>query len=180
MKKMLMLAGVLLASVTLFAQPKAPKSPATTETATIAGKAIAIHYSAPAVRGREGHIFSKDGLISSDHGYPLWRAGANEATVLHSEGDIEIAGKTLAKGDYSLYVDLSDPANWVLVINKQTGQWGLTHDAALDVAKVPMKMEKPAALVENLKFTLKDEGKGKGSLTLAWEDYCASVEFAVK
>jgi len=180
MKKIFVLAALLLASAAMFAQPKAPKSPATTETATIDGKAIAIHYSAPAVRGREGHIFSKDGLISNDHGYPVWRAGANEATKLHSEGDIEIAGTTLPKGDYSLYVDLTDPAKWVLLINKQTGQWGLTHDAALDVAKVPMKMEKPPAIIENLKFTLKDEGKGKGSLTLAWEDFCGTVEFSVK
>lgn len=180
MKRFLMLAGLLLASTGLFAQPGPPKSPATTETATIAGKAIAIHYSAPAVRGREGHIFTKDGLISHDPGYPLWRAGANAATTLHTEGEVELGGVTLAKGDYSLYVDLSDPEHWVLVVNKQTGQWGLSHDAAQDVVRLPMKMEKPEKLVESLKFSLKDEGNGKGSLALVWEHYCGAVEFRVK
>ncbi len=43
-----------------------------------------------------------------------------------------------------------------------------------------MTMEKPPALVENLKYTIKDLGNGKGTLSLAWENLCGSVSFTVK
>jgi hypothetical protein len=81
---------LLFAATTLFAQPKPPLSPPAKETAAIAGKSITITYSSPRVRGREGHIFTKDGLISHDPHYPVWRAGANAATTLKTDADLTI------------------------------------------------------------------------------------------
>ena len=76
MKRLFICTGLLLAATTMFAQQKAPASPAAKESATIGGKAITITYNAPAVKGREGKIFTKDGLISHNPHYPVWRAGA--------------------------------------------------------------------------------------------------------
>jgi hypothetical protein len=83
-------------------------------------------------------------------------------------------------GDYTLYVEISDPANWVLIVNKQTGQWGTVYDKTHDLGRVKMTMEKPPALVENLKYMLKDLGGNKGKLSLAWENLCGSVAITVK
>ena len=171
--------GVLIAtSATLFAQHGAGASPAATETATLGGKSITITYSSPGVKGRAGHIFTTDGLISKDPHYPVWRAGANAATKLHTDADLDIAGLAVPKGDYTLFVDISDPANWVLIVNKQTGQWGLSYDKTQDLGRVKLATTKPSALVENLKYTLTDLGGGKGRLTLAWENVSASVSIA--
>lgn len=168
-------AALLVASNTAFAQ-----SPAATETATIGGKTVTISYAAPKVNGREGKLFGKDGRIAQDRTYPVWRAGANSATKLHTETDLDIGGLTVPKGDYTLFVDLSDPAAWKLIVNKQTGQWGLTYKNTEDLGRVPMTMSKPGAMVENLKYTLADLGGGKGKLTLAWENVSASVAIAAK
>jgi hypothetical protein len=183
MKRLLACCGLLMAAVTLSAQtpapmsaPKAPPaSPAQTATATIGGKALTIVYSSPGVKGREGHLFSKDGQLGKDPTYPVWRAGANNATKLHVDGDLHIGDLAVAKGDYTLYVDVSDPDNWTLIVNKQTGQWGTKYDKAQDLGRVPMTNTKPASMVENLTYTLVDNGGGKGSLTLAWEDKSGSV-----
>ena len=78
-----------------------------------------------------------------------------------------------------MFVDISDPANWVLIVNKQTGQWGLSYDGTKDLGKTTMTMAAPPSMVENLKYTLVDNGGGKGSLTLAWENHSASVPIAV-
>jgi hypothetical protein len=43
-----------------------------------------------------------------------------------------------------------------------------------------MTMAKPPATVEELKYTLVDEGGNKGKLTLAWENVSASVPITVK
>jgi len=39
-----------------------------------------------------------------------------------------VAGLKVPAGDYTLFVDISDPDNWVMIVNKQTGQWGLRYD----------------------------------------------------
>jgi hypothetical protein len=179
MNKLLACTGMLLIAATLSAQTAAPKpppkSPAETASASIGGKAIKITYSSPGVKGREGHLFTKDGQIGKDPTYPVWRAGANSATALHADGDIHIGDLAVPAGDYTLYVDISDPDNWVLAVNKQTGQWGTKYDKSQDLGRVKMTTTKPSSLVEDLTYTLVDSGSGSGSLTLAWENKSGSV-----
>ncbi len=184
MKRLFVCTSLLLVAATLSAQtapPKAPpKSPAATESATIVGANITITYHAPGVKGRAGQIFTKDGLISHDPTYPVWRAGANEATKLHTDSDIMIGKLLVPKGDYTLWVDVADPDNWILIINKQTSQWGTKYDKAQDLGFVKMTTAKTPATVENLKYTLKNEGGNKGKLSLDWENRTGSVSIVVK
>jgi len=179
MKNLVACTGLLIAATALFAQQGPPKSPPATESAKLGGKAITIAYNSPGVKGRAGHIFTKDGLIGHDPQYPVWRAGANAATKLHTDADLTIGDLAVPNGDYTLFVDVTDPDNWVLIVNKQTGQWGLAHDPTQDLGRTAMKTSKPLALVENLKYTLTDLGGGSGKLTLEWENHSASVPIAV-
>jgi len=179
MKQMKLLfgyAGAFIAAAGLVSA----QSPAATESKTIGGKTITIGYSSPRVSGREGKLFGKDGRIGQDRTYPVWRAGANAATKFHTDADLDAGGLAVPAGDYTLFVDLADPAQWLLIINKQTGQWGLRYDKAQDLGRVKMTMGKPPAMVENLKYTLTDLGGNKGRLTLEWENVTASVPLAVK
>ena len=175
MKHLLVCAGFLFAATTTLAQQKPPASPPAKASATIGGHEITISYSSPGVKGREGKIFTKDGLISHNPHYPVWRAGANSATTLHTGGDIMLGDLSVPKGDYTLFIDISDPDQWTLVVNKKTGEWGLAYDASQDLGKTKMTMSKPPSMVENLAYTLTDNGGGKGTLTLSWENHSASV-----
>ena len=74
-----------------------------------------------------------------------------------------------------MFVDISDPDNWTLIVSKDTGEWGLSYDSSKDLGKTPMTMSKPPAMVENLVYTLTDNGGGNGTMTLAWENHSASV-----
>ena len=159
-----------------FGQASPPKE----TSATIGGKTVTIKYSAPSVKGRK--IFGGAGALQPDNS--VWRAGANNATALHTAGDITIGNLNVPAGDYTLYVFL-DPKGWQLVVSKQTGQWGINRDGSttLDdskaIGRTPMKMSKPASPVETYKMTLAGEGK-KGTLTLEWENVVASVDIAAK
>ena len=150
-----------------------------TESVTINGKTITIKYSSPAVNGRAGKLFGKDGVIGGDDHYPVWRAGANAATAFHTDADLTIGNLSVPKGDYTLFVNLANPAAWELIVNKQTGQSGLEYDAKQDLGHVKMTMSKPPALVEQLKYTLTGSGN-KGTLQLAWENSAGSVAFTAK
>jgi hypothetical protein len=154
------------------------QSPDATTSVTIGGKTLSIKYSAPSVRGRQ--IFGPGGLISHDPNYPVWRAGANAATSFHTDADLTIGTVNVPKGDYTLYALVEDPDNWELIINKQTGQWGLTYDASEDLGRVKMTMSKPAAPIEVYKMTLTSTGAKSGKLQMEWEKHIAAVNFTVK
>jgi hypothetical protein len=153
-------------------QKKQPLSPPAEASVTIGGKAITIKYSAPSMRGRK--IFG--GL--EPYG-KVWRAGANAATALHTDADLDLNGLAVPKGDYTLYVWL-DENQWQLIVNKQTGQWGTNYDQGQDLGRVKMNMSKPAAPVETFKITLSSAGGSAGKLQLEWENTVASVPFKVK
>src|SRR5947209_7236079 len=175
--RLLLCASLLLAVASSVSAQVSP--PAATKV-TLGGKAISIRYSAPSVRGRRGEFFGRGGLVSRDPTYPAWRAGANAATSFRTDADLDIDGLAVPEGDYTLYVWVKDPNAWELIINKQTGQWGLEYDASQDLGRVKMTMAKPPAPIERLKYTLTDKGAGKGELRLEWEDHIATVPITAK
>jgi hypothetical protein len=150
MKHTLICTCLLFASTALLAQQKAPPlSPPATATGTIGGKTITITYSSPRVKGREGKIYTNDGDLS------------------------------VPAGTYTLFVDISDPANWVLIVNKKNGEWGLAYDSTQDLGKTKMTTSAPPSLIEDLTYSITDNGGGKGTLTLAWENVSATVPILV-
>jgi len=158
-------------------QKRGPASPAAEASVTIDGHTVSIKYSAPSVRGRT--IWGENGILAKDPTAPVWRAGANNATALHADADLTIGGLNVPKGDYTLYI-LPTPGKFELIVNKQTGQWGTEYDKSQDLGRVPMKTGKTPALVEQLEYTLKNDGGNKGTLLLEWENVAASVPFTVK
>jgi hypothetical protein len=162
------MAAALLTTAPLMAQ----QSPPAETSVTIAGKAIRIQYSAPSMRGRK--IFG--GLEPYGR---VWRAGANDATALHTDANLDIGGLSVPKGDYTLFVYL-DPSQWQLIVSKQTGEWGLDYNQSRDLGRVKMDMSKPPKPIETYKITLSSIGGNKGKLQLAWENTIAEVGITVK
>ena len=111
---------------------------------------------------------------------PLTFAQSPAATAFTTDADLVVGGLAVPKGTYTLYAWVQNPAAWDLIISKQTGQWGLSYDPKQDLGRVKMMMSKPPALVETLKYTIADKGKGQGELRLEWEHHVATVPIAVK
>jgi hypothetical protein len=147
-------------------------SPTAKASATFAGKPITISYGAPSVRDRQ--IFGDGGLVSKDWTYPVWRAGANAATTLTTGGDLDIGGLHVPAGTYTLYVLVRDPESWQLIVNRQMRQSGHIYNARLDLGRVPMKMDKPEAPIEKLRWLITTIGN-TGTIQLEWENHVASV-----
>ncbi|MGA2144837.1 MAG: DUF2911 domain-containing protein [Bryobacteraceae bacterium] len=162
--------AVLLGAGWLLAQGYT--SPAASTSVTIDGKTIRIDYHAPSMHGRK--IFG--GLEAYGR---VWRAGANQATAFHTDAELDLGGLKVPQGDYTLFVYL-DPKQWKLVVNKQTGQWGLAYDEAQDLGRVAMNMSKPLAAVETWKITLSQAGPHAGKLRMEWENTVAEVPFTVR
>ncbi len=171
MKTSAILCAVFAAAALMQAQDPPPSPPASTAT-KIAGKDLSIQYSAPSMRGRK--IFGD--LVPYDK---VWRAGANAATSFHTSANITIGSLNVPAGDYTLYV-LPAANQWQLIVNKQTGQWGLTYNQPQDLGRVAMKLSKASAPVETYKMTLSSTGAKTGQLRLEWENTVATVPITVQ
>lgn len=142
-------------------------SPAAKASASLAGKAITIKYGAPSVRGRQ--IFGDGGLVWTDWTYPVWRAGANAATMLTTADNLDIGGLYVPAGTYTIYVLVKDPENWQLIVNRQTRQSGHIYNARLDLGRVIMNMDKPQAPVEKLRWSIMTMGN-TGTIRIEWKN----------
>ena len=100
----------------------------------------------------------------------VWRAGANSATTFETDKDITIEGQKLAAGKYSLYA-LVGEKEWTIIINSQTGQWGITRagetteDPAKDVLRIKVKPVKSDSMNERLLYLITRKG-----FSLKWEN----------
>ncbi len=158
------------------------------------GKLAWIFYHSPSIRDPKTKevrkIFGPGALQANG---TIWRVGADYATVLHTDADLDIGGLAVPKGEYTLYVDLGQ-GSWKLIVNKQLmnaqgsrRQWGIanakgdtTNDPASELGRTALTMGKSSAPVESLKITLSRVDATHGKLDIAWENTTASVPITVK
>lgn len=202
--KSLLVLLVLAAASVASAQDRKPASPPGTAATQVGGKWetkqgaeprytggkwVEISYGRPIKRGRESLFGS-----GADYGKklnddaPLWRVGANQTTKLTTEAALEIGGKKLEPGAYSLFVDLKENG-WTLVLSKQPAAekydpnekaktWGAyNYDPKLDVVRAPMKVSKLQHSVDQLTIGFVDVTDKGGTLAVAWDHELAMVDF---
>jgi hypothetical protein len=146
-------------------------SPRMTTSVTIDGKKITIGYGAPSMRGRK----VMGGLVPYGE---VWCAGANDATSIDTEADLEIGGMRVPKGSYTLWA-LPNAGEWKLIVNKETGQWHTEYRERFDLGRVKMNVKTLPAPMERFKIDLAAAGGNKGTLALSWETTEASVPITV-
>jgi hypothetical protein len=156
------------------------------------GKWIEITYGRPILRGRT-NVFGSGAEYGKtlNAGAPVWRAGADVSTRIKTEAPLAIGGKTIAPGEYSMFVELKNDKEWTLILsnwaaqqkydpNNKTELWGAyNYTADKDVVRVPMKVESIPFSVDQLTWGFSDVGEQGGTIRLWWEKTMASVPFKV-
>jgi hypothetical protein len=156
------------------------------------GKWIVVDYGRPILRGRTD-IFGSGadyGKKVNDDG-PVWRAGANQTTRFKTEVPLVFAGKTLAAGEYSVFVDLK-PGAWTLIFstqphqtkydpNNKTETFGAyNYDSKFDVLRVPMTTSTGTLSIDQFTIAFVDMTQQGGTLAMAWEKTVATVAFTMQ
>ena len=137
---------------------------------TVDGAALSIEYGRPSLKGRAV------GKEVATNGKP-WRTGADEATTLKTDKPLKFGTLAVPAGTYTLYT-LPGETEWQLIVSKKTGQWGVPYPEGQDLGRVPMKVGKTSAPVEQLTIAVDDTPAG-GTLRVEWGSTSASVPFTV-
>ncbi len=152
---------------------KRPSPPASAACKFSDGKTIKIDYSSPRAKGRK--IFgeaSEKALVPYGQ---IWRTGANDATTFVTDTNLNVGGKAVPAGSYTIFTVPKADA-WSLVISKKTGEWGTDYPGEKeDLVRVPMTVSKTSAPVENFTIAF-DQAGSKCTLQVEWENTRASVE----
>lgn len=137
---------------------------------------IAIAYSRPGVKGREGKIWNTPvahyGFADQGHGTSNaapWRAGANENTTFSFSQPVKIEGKDLPAGTYGFFIALGEEES-TLIFSKVSNSWGsFYYDPAEDALRVTVKNKKLDNSVEWLKYEFLDQTDNSATVAMSWE-----------
>lgn len=150
---------------------KKPLSPPASSMAMIGGAHIHIDYSSPGVRGRT--IFGD--LIPFNE---IWRAGANDATWIETNKDLEIDGQILPAGKYGIFV-IPNKEKWTIIFNTRWEQHGTDkYREKEDVFRIEATATTLENLQEHLEYQVVESDEKSGTISLAWEK--TKVEILVK
>lgn len=137
---------------------------------------IAINYSRPGVKGREGKIWGTNvahyGFVDQGHGTSYsapWRAGANENTTMSFSHPVKIEGKDLPAGTYGFFIALGEQES-TLIFNKIYTSWGsFYYDPAEDALRVTVKNQSLDKSMEWLKYEFLDQSPNSAVIAMSWE-----------
>lgn len=136
-------------------------SPPATASVTVAGGTIDIRYNSPRMRGRK----IMGGLVPWN---TVWRTGANPATTLITSVPLQFGDLLVPAGTHTLYT-LPNPDKWLLIINKQTGQWGTVYKQDMDLGRVPMKSKPMATPQEDMTISFENTTPSSTEMHVKWE-----------
>jgi len=136
-------------------------SPPATASVTIAGGTIDIRYNTPQMRGRK----IMGGLVPYGK---VWRTGANPATTLITSVPLKFGALLVPAGTHTIYT-LPSADTWQLIINNQTGQWGLTYNQTMDLGRIPMLARPMAAPQEGMSLSFENTTPTSTELHIRWE-----------
>ena len=155
------------------------------------GKWVEVTYGRPILKQRT-NIFGAGAEYGKtlNAGAPVWRAGANASTRLRSEVPLQIGGKMVPAGEYSLFIDLKEN-NWTLIVSSWPAQktydqnnkaelWGSSgYTPDKDVARVQMTVGKLPFSADQLTWSFIDMTPTGGKLAIMWDNVIAAAPFTV-
>jgi hypothetical protein len=173
MKRLLWSLWSVALLVSLTGMAFAQGNPRGTAKLVLKGQTVSVEYGRPALKGR-----AVEQMLGKLGPGDVWRLGADKSTTFATGVDLAFGEVTVPKGEYSLWAR-KVAGGWELVFNKQHGQWGMTHDAAQDLAATPLKETKGSKPEEMVTISLAKEGEG-GAIAIQWGEKVLSASFKAK
>jgi Protein of unknown function (DUF2911) len=123
-------------------------------------------YYRPFKKGRIIFGSADDGALQPYGTY--WRLGANDATTIEVNRDVDFAGKPLKAGKYSVYAYPGEK-EWKIGVNSKANRWGVSEpDHENDVLTVMVPVTYSDEIIEQFEITLEPTEQG-AEMVLKWD-----------
>ena len=145
-------------------------SPASTLSQEIGISKIDLAFARPAVKGRK--IWGD--LVPFGQ---VWRAGANNATVITFSHAAKVSGKDVPAGAYGFFV-IPGEKSWTLILNKKAKQWG-AYDYKKEEDLLRWEVTPQAGpFLEYLDYRVMPSDTSSATIELGWEKLRVSFPVA--
>ncbi|TDS57557.1 DUF2911 domain-containing protein [Myroides indicus] len=174
MKKTIIVLAFALLGIGAYAQVHTPSTSTKAEVHQVVGLTdVKVDYSRPNMRGRQVY----GDLVPYGR---LWRTGANMNTVVTFGNDVEIDGKKLKKGSYSLFT-IPKVGEWEVIFYSDVNNWGLP--ANWDDSKVALSTKvgvlNSNRTNETFTIAVNNVNIDYADLEIIWEKTIVPVRFKV-
>jgi tetratricopeptide (TPR) repeat protein len=166
---LLFFAGLCQAQSALLDLPRKSQNAQVSQTIGITD--VTVKYSRPLINGRK--VWG--GLVPYGD---VWRAGANENTVITFTDPVTIEGKPLDKGSYGLFM-IPKEDEWTIIFSKTNTAWGaFTYKPDEDALRVSVK---PTAsdFHEALVYDFDQLAPDSALVTLRWDKLAVPFKVSV-
>jgi hypothetical protein len=128
---------------------------------------LSIDYCRPYKKGRIIFGEESEGALLPYGKY--WRTGANEATEIVFNRDINIKGNTLNAGRYRFYT-IPAKDTWTVAFNSELGKWGYGEpNYEMDVLRTEIPAGQLDQSLEQFTISGVREGENAMNIVLAWD-----------
>jgi len=132
---------------------------------------VKVTYSSPAVAGRT--VFGDLVPYGKE-----WRVGANEATEVIFYNEVEINGKTVPRGVYTMFAEVNEKS-WTVSFSSEKGLWGgENRDKSKDVARVEVPTVMTNSLRENLAIGFREIDDLHAHMVISWDGTTVNIPLA--
>ena len=129
-----------------------------------ANKLVKVVYSRPQLKERDLNILAPLGKV--------WRTGANEAANITLYKDMEVGGKAVKAGEYSLFT-IPGEKEWTIILNTDINVWGAySYKEANDVIRISAPVSSGESL-EAFSIAFSNDG----TMHLGWGTVRVAVPF---
>ena len=133
-----------------------------------ANKLIKIVYSRPQLKGRSLDKLTDKGKV--------WRFGANEAAELTLYTDMNLGGKTIKAGSYTVAAITGDK-EWTIILSSDLNTWGsYYYNKDNDVARITVPVTTTTESLEPFSIVF-SEGENGVDMNLGWDTARVVVPF---
>ena len=141
-------------------------SPIDTVTFAKNGLTLKTVYYRPYKKGRLIFGEAEDGALQPFGVY--WRLGANDATTIEINKDVNFAGQPLKAGKYAVYA-FPGEHTWEIGVNSKSNLWGAAEpDHENDVLMVTVPVSYTDEVLEQFKITFEPTEQG-AEMVLTWD-----------
>jgi hypothetical protein len=147
-------------------------SPSETKSISHQGLDVKVVYGRPYKKDRLIFGTAEDGALLPYGKY--WRLGANEATEITFNKDVDFADKSVTAGSYRMYA-VPHADRWQISLNSELGKFGYFEpNYALDIAKVDVPVLSENDVTEQFTITFNTDSSTV-IMNIAWDKISVQV-----